>query len=701
MFAPPLLQRARRLMRAEAIASRPGRRRGLLQDPADRKAAIACALLALLFLTLGLLSPSTHNDDDLSRYFNVRAAWGSWDQVLSLWNRPAFVLLYLLPARLGYVGIEALTALVSALTCFLVYRCARSLGWRPAWLAIVLTATQPLFLTLSFSALTEPLAACLLAASLWLLLEHRDRASALLLALVPLARLELAFLLAPWAVHLARRRAWSAIAILPAGLLLWNLGGFAHTGNAAFLWLQVFAGEERLYQAVGPLHYLSGYIFVVGPVVFALSILGAIESLRRPGARLLPVSALLMLAVYTWLSSSTSAGQAAGFLRHLVTLAPLTALLALRGQERWAAPRATPLTALVLIGAALLCWRFLSVEITSSQRLGAEPEHAKLLFVALLAAVALARLLAGLRRGARRDDLGEAAAVGRRAGVPAAAASLLAITFVALRPPLLPLTAEQETMREAAGWFNAADYEDRALLCNHIWFNFYSGIDPGSERSRFVRQVEVAAAPPGAILIWDGHYSHRLGGDVTHEDIDRLGGWRLLRRFVDRDTAFYAVALEKLSADEALGRLGPDGYTHPGYGVRWDGVGREPLWSWHIQSDALRLLRGASPGAQAHLWLRRSIEVLDEEMHHAAAIAGLHRGADLSLEGIGARGPWRILWGRDGARTFFIATCVDEARCEMLWLSGECAAEERARVEEDLARWLEALRFEERDDDGS
>src|SRR5690606_29964868 len=65
-------------------------------------AVLLCVGLFLLSAALGMLSPGTFDDDDLGRYFYTRAVFESWDHVLSLFVRPAFALLYALPARLGY-----------------------------------------------------------------------------------------------------------------------------------------------------------------------------------------------------------------------------------------------------------------------------------------------------------------------------------------------------------------------------------------------------------------------------------------------------------------------------------------------------------------------------------------------------------------------------------------------------------------------
>lgn len=346
--------------RDNRFVSRAWRRRGLLGK--NLPAALLCACLFLLFATLGILSPGTFDDDDLGRYFYTRAVFESWDYVLSLFVRPAFALLYALPAQLGYGAVEIVTALLSAFACYFVYRTARLLDEEPAELSTVLTGLQPQFLAVSFSALCEPLAALLIASSLYLLEAKRSRASAMVVGVLPLARVELAPLLALWAIRFGRTRSWSAIVILPWAILLWNAAGFFHTGDPLFLLHQIFVDEARTYEATRLTHYLEGYIHVVGPAVFGLSFVGLVQAIRRRNMMIPVVGTIAVIGIYTLLSSVSSAGQSAGRLRYLVSIAPFFALLALQGFRACFVLSSSWLPVLVLAVATALCGLFLSRE---------------------------------------------------------------------------------------------------------------------------------------------------------------------------------------------------------------------------------------------------------------------------------------------------------------------------------------------------
>ncbi len=663
--------------------------RRLRFDAPDRGALLACAAAGALFLILGFLSDGTHNDDDISRYLNVRAAWSSPERILSVWNRPAFVLAYMIPARLGYAGIKIATALISMVACYLTYRAARSRGWQPSWLVVVLLATQPFFLALSCSGLSEPLAACLLAAALLALDRKRLRMSALILSAAPLARPELTPLFLIWAVPLARARAWRAIASLPLGLALWALAGFLAHGDPLWLLRQIFTGEDRIYQAVEATHYLGAYIFAVGPVVFVLSVPGLVDAVRRRDDLLIPASVVLMLAVYTWLSVQSSAGQAAGFVRYLVTLAPFTALLAMRGFPKWAAPRLDPVTLLALVVAAVLCGTFLSVELEQGVWLGNRREYTKLAVVSIIAGVALARFVA-LRR---KFGAAGGPASPRTTAMLAAVVSLLAAGFTLARPPIARLNGEQRAMREAAHWYRSADLEDRVTLCNHPWFHFFAGTIPGTARTPVLCRAALDIAPEGAVAIWEGHYGHRHGGDVMPEDLDVLGDWRVRRRIRADQERFAAVVLEKLPAEERAGRVTAVGYGHPGFGVEWADVGSAPGWVWERPRSGLYLFNGSRDTRRVYLHLIRFVGLSDPQMYYSRIETQLRQNPALVVETVEALGDWIVVWGHDPRQQFFLASHVGNGRCEALQLSGTCTAADVPAMREQLLRWLPLLRF--------
>lgn len=660
-----------------------------LFDAHDRRALLLAAAGTAVFFVLGILSPSTHNDDDLGRYMNTRHALTSLEHLVSLWNRPAFVLLYLLPAQLGYWAVELVTALVSGLTCFLTYRTARAMDLKFPELAIVLVAAQPFFLALSFSGLTEPLAACLLAASLLFLAQRRFIWSAVFMSWVPLARLELVLLFVPWTVLYLRHRAWKATLLLPAGLLVWNLAGFAHSGDPLFLYSQVVNEGDRIYRSVVWNHYLLGYIHVVGPVVYLLSILGWFDSLVRRRDLHLSIGVLLMLAAYTWLSSRSSAGQAAGFLRHVVAIAPMAALLGMRGVARWMRP--SVFTVLASVAAAVVCGLFLSVQLQGGFRPGTTKEYSKLVVVGLLGLAACVLWVAQRRRG-KLAQSGNAAQSERLTHGLAALLVILSIVFVGLRLPLIPLTHEQEVMRDVAEWVEANRPDAPRVLVSHPWFHFFAHSEPFEARFRTVRTDSLATSPPRSLVIWEGHYAHRLHSDLEIVTLENLHDWRFLERFAGSETGFFSVVSEKLPEDERRGYIAEGVFEHRGFGIRWGPL--DPEWTWTILDTDLRLLRGTHSIGDAYLRVSRFFILAQPEQYASAIAQQLQKNPDITLAPrMDQIADWSVTWGQEKTRSFFVCTKDPKGRAETLQLSGYFAARDVEEIRATLMAWLPQIHY--------
>lgn len=579
-------------------------------EPADGPSALPalllCAALGLLYAVYAYLSEGAFNDDDIARFFNTRGALGRPREFIDLWNRPGFVLVYVLPAQLGYWAVELTTVAITTLTAWFSYTAARAFGLRPAWLAAGLAGLMPFVLLLSFSALTEPLAACLLAAALTAWARGRLTLSAGLVALLPLARTELALLLGVWGLALLLRRHWRGLFLLPLGLFLWNAAGWYFTGRPLWLLGAIFPeNAPRLYDAVELWHYPKGFIFIVGPVVFGLLLVGLVVECWRMFVELstswqrfllIAGSFCLVSAAYIYLSAYSTTGQAAGFLRHFVSLAPLMALLALRGFEVWLRPKGRHgVVALgVLALACWLCYRYLSVELVGSHFLGQEVEHAKLALVGGLTVILLARML-----------------------VPTLARGRQAVTWLALlvlaghasyatsHVDPIPLTEEQEMIRELADWYAASGLADRPTLCNQVWFHLFTGRDwLDKEETPFLKNASMAAAEPGTIAIWESHYGHRLHGDVSLDDLNEARAWRTLRAFSSPDGRRLAAVYEKLPEPGRRGAMPRGDYVHEAFGVRF-GMMRAPAgWQYTPVEQGLTLLKGVRSDGSGQLELR-------------------------------------------------------------------------------------------------
>lgn len=643
-----------------------------------------CLALFLAFGALGALSPGTHNDDDLTRFVNTRHALHSLEQVLSLWNRPAFVLCYLLPAQLGYWAIEWTTALVAALTCFIAIRIAARGGEPHPTVAALFVALQPFFLALCFSALTEPLAALFLALSMHQILRGRMGRAGLATALLPLARLELAVLLPLLAVWMYRRGARWSLALLPLGLLAWNLAGLVHTGDPLFLVHQVLTGEARTYDALPYYHYLQGYVFVVGPALFAFSIAALADLASRRIARSETVVfstavLLVMLATHTWLATRSSAGQSAGFLRHFVAIAPALAMLGLRGLNQWLAPKPSWPTLAGIGFAAFAAILFLSRELEQGRLLS---PHRDWMVGAIAGLLLLAAALQHAFPANRTKLL-----------LPAA---ILLVAFGTLRhDPRIQLSPEQQTVQRAAQWLLGGRYADRPVLTNHLWFLQFTRRDVFDRpRNSPLTMANLESAPAGAVALWEGHYSHRLVGDVSPEKLDRLIAYRLLQRFLEPKTHFFAVLLEKLTDEERRSRIDGEHYELPGQGVIWDHLGVADGWNWRTRDDGPGLLSGRHPnGGVAQLNFIRYAALEDPAQYLVLAESNFRANPKLKVESAGIQGDWHWLRGQEGSERVVVATRVERTRLETVQLVMYAPLASEQWMESQLATMLPSLRL--------
>ncbi len=625
---------------------------------------LACVGLFCLYAAYGLASDGTFNDDDMTRYFHTRDVFDNPRQAVNLWNRPAFVLLNAFPAQLGYWAIELMTALVCALTCWFSYQAAKALGLRHAWLAIPFVGLQPFFLMLSFSALTEPLGACLIAAALWALFRERPYLSAALAGALPLARTELGLLLAVWGVALLMRKQWKACLLLALGLLAWNTGGWLSNGDPLFLYHQTFTGAARLYAKSSVWHYPQTFIFIVGPVLFGFVGLGLLDAALRKKVDLVLVSFVLMFAAYIYLSAASSAGQAAGFLRHFVSLAPLVALIALRGCLRWLqAGRELVWSLVVLLASAGVCYAWMSVELVKSHAAVGPEEYSKLAVLLALSVVCGVRLLAGAPALSRVWTLRLLAAV-----------VFLHSGYALLNIGPIHLSPEHKLIRQVADWYREQGLHERPTLCNHVWFHNFSGIDWNDQtRNPRLKNKSMRDAATGSIVVWEPHYGRRLAGDVQAQDLADARDWRVLRGFVDIEGGALAVVLEKLPAEAPLVQVSAEGLQAEALGLSMDLQGL-PGWSFGPRTEGLRLLTGWNASLQLGFELRLDrflASGIPPQSYPAVVKQQIEQGGTTRFEQAtrSADGQWTVLQLRTGERAHQQWIAVSEARGEGLLLS--------------------------------
>jgi hypothetical protein len=325
-----------------------------LAPPERAVLAAACAAFAVS----AVLAPVSYVHDHFTHFRHARGAWEDPYLLLDLWDRPAFMLLYAWPARLGLVVARLASLVPAAVALAATMLAARAAGLRRPWLAGVFFAVQYEVFGQASSTMTELLLAAGLAVACWGFLEDRPWLAAAGLGFGIVARPEAPLLVGICAVALAARcrRVGPALAALAPFAAYVLLGSAVH-GDA--LWVvhgNPYRDTVGLRLEAGQLLHSFFYDAAAAgqPLpLLLLEVLGAALVLRSGGARaaflLGPVAALWLLLTFLRIGPYDWWRQT----RYLVSIAPILALLAATAFA-WLEARTPRLAAPVLLAAAAL-----------------------------------------------------------------------------------------------------------------------------------------------------------------------------------------------------------------------------------------------------------------------------------------------------------------------------------------------------------
>src|SRR6185503_2740150 len=118
-------------------------------------------------------------------------------------------------------------------------------------------------------ALTEPLAATLICAGFYFMVQKKWMWYALMGGLLPLARLEMSLVLILWILPLAREKQWKNLVWMALPMVVWNVAGGLIAGDFAYVFTQTFGADKGVnrYGYTGFAHYFERYFYVTGPIV--------------------------------------------------------------------------------------------------------------------------------------------------------------------------------------------------------------------------------------------------------------------------------------------------------------------------------------------------------------------------------------------------------------------------------------------------
>jgi len=174
--------------------------------------------------------------------------------------------------------------------------------------------------------------------------------------------------------------------------------------------------------------------------------------------------------------------------------------------------------------------------------------------------------------------------------------SLGTVSFTLLaEPPGANDSVERQIVTEMALRVNELAGDSKAIHVNHIWYFWTQGKDPEDQRFHPVTQGSLAMAPVGSVLLWDLHYSPRLGGDVGLEYFESHREWTEVLSYRNAGENFLGKVFVKSSGEREKSYSISEAYlkNHADLPAAWSAAGNVRL-RWADFSAAIPFFERAS-----------------------------------------------------------------------------------------------------------
>ncbi|HEX2898707.1 MAG TPA: tetratricopeptide repeat protein, partial [Bacteroidia bacterium] len=357
---------------------------------------------------------------------------------------------------------------------------------------------------------------------------------------------------------LIRERQWKSLVWMVLPFVLWNIAAGILTGDFNYVFNQTFGADKGVnrYGQTSFLHYFERYFYVTGPVVALLLLVGMVSRIRSKNVHpWIDGQYFLGFLVYVVFSWKLSMGNAAGFLRNLVPLAPLAALIALDGYNQALAVLSgkayadrpkdlqndrllLSLAVLASLGITAICF---SRRLVLHQIIDSAPDYSLLLVMAL--AVLTGLLLQGFKWPSKESTRGLALALGL---------ALLATAYTVVTEPAdASANVERQAVGTIANFYKDSEFQGKPTYVNHSWFFWAADINAADPKFGRVTQANLDQAPTGAVVVWDAHYATRLSGDVLPPYFSAHPEFVELLRVGHPDLKECVILYEKVGADSA------------------------------------------------------------------------------------------------------------------------------------------------------
>ncbi len=277
--------------------------------------------------------------DSILHYLYAKYAFQHPELFFNHWAKPFFVLLASPFAQLGMLGMKIFNVLAMLLTLLFTFKTAKELRLKKAYLSVVVIVFSPLLLILTFSGLTEPLFASIIAISLFGFLKKKYLTASLLLSFLPFVRSVGLIIIAVFGLYLLLKKKWKYLPLLLFGHVFYSVVGYWVYNDLFWVFTKIpYSKLSSIYGSGNLFHFIEQLLYVVGVPIYVLFWIGFIVIIWNIIKKKinLDIQVLIFLGFLTFFSAHTlfwyfGIFNSMGLKRVLVGVIPFVSIISLIG----------------------------------------------------------------------------------------------------------------------------------------------------------------------------------------------------------------------------------------------------------------------------------------------------------------------------------------------------------------------------------
>ncbi|MEO8209242.1 MAG: hypothetical protein ABI840_01675 [bacterium] len=497
-------------------------------------------ILAVIYYLSSKYSTGFYQDDEIGQYINMIQFWSDPFAILGNSPKPGYKIFMVIPSLFGYETVLAVNSIIASLTVYFTYILLKVYKIKYAVFGALLLSVQPLFFDLSFRSYAEIFTSLLLLFVLILYKKENYFWSGLVCGYIFTVRQEIALLILVFAFLFYKKKDYFAIIALAVFPLIYNLLGIVKTGDIFFVLTEIQSLSVYEYKSRGLSHYFIVYIFIVGPVTLLLFLCGFFGFLSNTKKLKDYISQygifyIIFISIFAvQLMTMFSDGANPGNWRYLLHISPIAAVFATIGLNNLSRQDFRKTSYVLIALLAFISLVFLS-KTTDGFILLDVSDYTKF-FMILISLL----LIALIKKEPAADYLNKLSFV----------LLLLAIAnlFISFNPK--KLSPENVTLKETSEFLNTLNINGKEIYYNHTFVPFYNDKYYRESPQNFKRLISenLKEVKPGALLIWDSHYSYRpkdMGNDIQLERLKNDSAYKLLKNVNSSDGRFGSFVFEK------------------------------------------------------------------------------------------------------------------------------------------------------------